>query len=365
MSLGFAGDFCLGGGSIRKRTVAEICRDTAVFTELVDLTFANFESCIIENETTTTDDMTVPESQCHSISSSGINIFTLANNHIRDCGDEGLLLTKRVLNEQGISTVGAGEDIEEAIAPLVIHQKGKSIAFLGATDATHYKAEPKRPGVATLNPRRLQNTIRQLRDKVDLVVVAIHSDLEFTNFPAPWKVRISRQLARAGADIVVHHHPHTLQGIEMHDDCLIAYSLGNFVFPVHGMKYMENRDGYVDEAVFLKVVVDFDTAGRKTIAYELVPTKICEGNSIRMATGRRRDQIIEKVSQYSGYIDNSARLRKRYWHRCRNLAKSFVYGSYYVYRKDGARKMLEFARFHFSTLVHRTWMRGLISFGWL
>lgn len=364
LSLGFAGDFCLSRSNIREKTVREICRDTAVFTDLVDLTFANFESCIVENEIETTNAMAVPESQCHSISSSGIDVFTLANNHIRDCGDEGLLATKRVLNEQGIHTVGAGGNIDEANAPLVIDKCGKSIAFLGATDATHYKAKRTRPGVAPLNARRLLNTISRLRNKVDLIVVGIHSDLEFTNFPAPWKVKMSRHLAKAGADIVVHHHPHTLQGIEIYDNSLIAYSLGNFVFPVHGPEYMEGRNGYVDEAVFLKVLVDLERSKRKIITYEPIPTFIRKDNKTRMAEGRRGELILERMSDYSACLNSRAMLRKRYLHDCTRFAKRFIYGSYYLYRRGGAKKMYSSLKFHISTRVHRAWMRGLISFGW-
>ena len=363
LSLGFAGDFSIGGGSERGVCAPEICRDTAVFTDLVDITFANFESCVVENEGTTAEYIGVTESQCHSLMESGIDVFTLANNHIRDCGDEGLLLTKRVLNEQGILTVGAGENIGEANAPLIVDRDGKTIAFLGATDATHYKAERRRPGVAPLNARRLCNTVGRLRNKVDLIVVGIHSDLEFTNFPAPWKVNMSRRLVKAGADIVVHHHPHTLQGIEIYDNALIAYSLGSFAFPVHGMKYMENRDGNVDEAVFLKVVVDYNRSNRKVMTYELIPTVICKNNSTRMASGRRREQIIERMSKYSSYLSSWPSLRRQYWHSCIKLAKNFIYGSYYSYRRGGATQMYSYLKTHFTSQVHRTWMRGLISFG--
>lgn len=364
LTLGFAGDFCLGGSNANESAIREICRDTAALTRLADLTTANFESCIVEGETPTTTDVKVLESQCQSISSSGIDIFTLANNHMRDYGDESVLVTRRVLNEQGIRTVGAGANIGEANAPTIVETGGKSIAFLGATDATHYKAERKRPGVAPLNARKLRNTIVRLRDKVDLIVVSIHSDLEFTNFPAPWKVSMSRQLARAGADIVIHHHPHTLQGIELFDDALIAYSLGNLVFPLHDIAYMQNRDGHVDESVFLKVAVDFEADERKIVGYELIPTVIDKDNRTRIATGTRGQQIIDKMSEYGRYLASRSMLRKQYWRRCKKLARSFVYGSYYSYRRDGAVKTYSFVKSHFLSQVHRNWMRGLISFGW-
>ena len=112
LSLGFAGDFCIGGTGVREASIPEICRDTAVLADLTDLCFVNFESCIVAEDGATAEYIAVPESDCRSLVDSGIDVFTLANNHIRDCGDESLLLTRKVLNEQGIQTVGAGENAD-------------------------------------------------------------------------------------------------------------------------------------------------------------------------------------------------------------------------------------------------------------
>ena len=115
------------------------------------------------------------------------------------------------------------------------------IAVINVTDASHYAARRNKPGLFALSRRRLKRTLRSVRRSVDLTIVCIHSDLEFTNYPAPWKVALSRWLVRRGADLVIHHHPHTLQGIEEFRGALIAYSLGNLVFPIHGGEYMDGR----------------------------------------------------------------------------------------------------------------------------
>jgi len=361
----FVGDLTLAGwNNYVSDSFSTTYRRWQDLTNQADLTVANLESCLIENGKECDRLVAVSQSNCGAIAELGIDVFTLANNHILDCGEESLKFTQRYLREMGIGAVGAGKNIEEATAPLIVTKCGKRIGIISTTDATHYKAKKHRPGISPLSLKRMKKSIEEVLDDVDLVVVCIHSDLEFTNYPAPWKVRLSRKLARAGADIIVHHHPHTLQGIEIYEGSLIAYSLGTFIFPVHGTEYMKNRDGNVNEAVILEVNVKFAGHESKYISYNLIPTVIDKDNITNFADGDDAENIIRKMSEYSDYLGNWKKLRKVYLQLCLQQARNFVWGTYYTLCKGGILSAYKYLHAHFSTRMHRNWIRGMLTLGW-
>ena len=361
----FVGDLCLVGlNNNVSDSFSTTCRRWHDFTNQADLTVANFESCLVENGRECDRFMAVSQSNCNVITELGIDVFSLANNHILDCGEKSLNYTQTYLHEMGIETVGVGKNIDEATSPLIITKNGKRIGIISTTDATHYKAKKHRAGISPLSIRRMKKSIEEILDDVDLVVLCIHSDLEFTNHPAPWKVRLSRQLARAGADIIVHHHPHTLQGIEIYEGTLIAYSLGNFIFPVHSTEYMKNRDGNINEAVILEVNVKFAEHKGKNISYNLIPTVINEDNITKFADGDDAENIIRKMSEYSDYLGNWKKLRKVYLQLCLQQARNFAWGTYYTLCKGGILSACKYLHAHFSTRMHRNWMRGMLTLGW-
>lgn len=365
MKLGFAGDLSLAvlesEGADRRD---EYARCTRKLTALADLSIANFESIIIPDDSICSCKMSVHESSCGDPSDFGFDIFSLANNHIRDCGSRGLVFSQRYLEEHGIHTVGVGSDRTMAASPLTMEHDGKLVAFLSATDATHYKATKRQPGVCPLSDRKLRRAIRAVSRQADLVVVSVHSDLEFSNHPAPWKVRLSRRLVEAGANIVVHHHPHTLQGIEMYQGGLIAYSLGNFLFPVNGNGYMRNRRGGVTKSIFLVVNAEWPDGGEAKLSYEAIPTCIGERNVVRIARGANARETLQRLGTYTDDLKRPLQLRRIYRKACRGQMRHFVYGVYYETRRGGGFQGLRYVRHHLMTGMHRNWMIGYLTLGW-
>jgi len=360
----FVGDLCLAGSDkSASYSFLNHCTQWQELTHGADLTVANLESCLIDDGIECGRFMAVNQSECDVIADSGINVFTLANNHILDCGEESLIFCQSFLRKLNINTVGAGNNLSQANEPLILNGNDTCIGIIAATDATQYKATSKRAGIAPLSLSGIKKAIKKIREDVELIVVCIHSDLEFTNYPAPWKVRLSRRLAKAGADIIIHHHPHTLQGIEIYHDTLIAYSLGNFMFPVHGKEYMENRDGRVDEAAILEVNVSHSGGSRK-INYKILPTVIDKDNSTRFANKYESEKIISRITGYSSKLSSPGDLRKIYLRLCLRQANTFLWGTYYTLCKSGITATYKYMHTHFSTKMHRNWMRGVLTMGW-
>jgi len=163
-------------------------------------------------------------------------ICILANNHILDAGANGLSETRQLLESQGLSCVGAGANPAEAERPVIIECKGKRIACIAfasdGPDVNAIIAKNGRPGCGDLNAvERIEFVIKNLKGSCDIVVVSAHWGVEFFQYPTTEQVAIARRFANAGADYLIGHHPHVLQGIEEVGGCVVMYSLGHFFVP--------------------------------------------------------------------------------------------------------------------------------------
>jgi len=168
-----------------------------------------------------------------TLSDAGIKIVSIANNHIFDYGMEGFLDTISYLDTAGILRVGAGRNMAEAHRPAVFTIRGKIIGFLayyGGGEAPG--AEKNSAGVARRDLGQVTADILSLRHVVqaDYIIVNLHWGTEKAETPDLAQRTFAHALIDAGADAVIGHHPHVLQGIEKYKSGVIAYSLGNLIF---------------------------------------------------------------------------------------------------------------------------------------
>ena len=162
----------------------------------------------------------------------GFRVVTLANNHAFDCLEAGFRETCALLDGLGIARFGAGMNLEEATAPAILDIKGVRLAFIGAVDERSGPvplAGAGRFGVAPLDAGRMADQIRRLQREVDHVIVSLHWGEERFMIPSPAQVEQAHALAEAGASLVLGHHPHVVQGMEVWQGVPILYSLGNFL----------------------------------------------------------------------------------------------------------------------------------------
>ena len=155
---------------------------------------------------------------------------TLANNHQFDYGLEAFSDSLGVLDQAGIRRTGAGLDAEEARTPLLLKTGSLTVAIVNFCEGEDLTAAVHGPGVFGWEPEQAALTVEACRRRADLVVAIVHGGLEYIPFPPPYFAQACRGLVRAGAHLVVGHHPHVPQGIEWYEGVPICYSLGNFVF---------------------------------------------------------------------------------------------------------------------------------------
>jgi poly-gamma-glutamate synthesis protein (capsule biosynthesis protein) len=230
---------CVGDVYAAQHSVAGFRQDphtmdaAADILRRADIRFANLEAPLLQGgrpQFSTGVRLQSPPAAVGILRHLGFDVVSLANNHLMDFGPDGLRSTLGILADNRIASVGAGPDLVAARAGVVLSVNGSRIGFLAACDNQGGGAAAHQPGVALIVPRALRAAVARLRERADYVVVALHTGIEFTNYPEPYFVRLAHRLIDAGAAVVVGHHPHVPQGVERHGRGLIAYSLGDFLF---------------------------------------------------------------------------------------------------------------------------------------
>lgn len=187
-----------------------------------------------------------------SLALAGFDVLHVASNHALDCGSRGLANTCARLRGIGVQPLGAGPDPAEAPAMRVVERDGLRIGFLGYLEPCNWVLRGGGGKVSLFDPAGARADIARCREQVDTLVVSLHADLEFRPAPSVPRVDVCRAMIDAGADLVLCHHPHVPQGVERWGGGLIAYSLGNFIFPCG--PYLRNVGGpHVTRATILHV----------------------------------------------------------------------------------------------------------------
>ncbi len=166
----------------------------------------------------------------------GFDVLSLANNHILDYGKEALMDTIKLLQDNRILSVGAGRNIQEARKPAVLKKGNRTFGFLAYSNTLpkNYWAKKDRTGTAYGAVAWVREDVRNLKEKADFIIVSFHWGGEGESFPKEYQALLAHQAIDSGADIVLGHHPHVLNGIEMYGGGVILYSLGNYAFGSYG-----------------------------------------------------------------------------------------------------------------------------------
>ena len=230
-----------------------------------------------------------PGSAALTLAGAGIDVVSLANNHILDFGSVGLEDTISVLDEVGILRPGAGANNAEAYAPRVLVLDNEiRVAFVSASAIIPggFSAGAERPGIADAKwaiPRVLA-AVRAAASGNDVVVVSIHWGVERATCPSQYQRDLAQQLIEAGANLILGHHPHVLQPIETFDRTVIAYSLGNFAW--------HPRYGITGDTGVLEIFFD----GPIVEGYQFHPHILDYlGGAMPVDSGDRYDRIIDIV----------------------------------------------------------------------
>jgi len=283
----------------------------------------------------------------------GFDALTRANNHALDYGIDGLKDTTKLLDQAGVPHCGAGLNLEEATRPCFLDGRGVRVGLLSYCSAipSGYSATHERPGVAPIriqqayhidgvqteeqpgmvpyvftwaveaDVERALEVVRATRAQCDLLIVALHWGVppmwtaSFQGRIAQYQQPLAHKLIDAGVDIIVGHHPHTVQGIEVYRGGLILYSVGNFIYHPHPVEYRnECRRPSPASALTIRrpdelwqsAVFCLSLYGVKLTELQLVPVALDRKGTPQLASDYERAVVLERIRTASEEVTGEA-----------------------------------------------------------
>ncbi|MDD5605878.1 MAG: CapA family protein [Patescibacteria group bacterium] len=233
-----------------------------------DITFVNLESQLadLNGETQSPTNeyrFAGPPQGALALHNAGIDIVSIANNHMWDYGQERLQETINNLNAQEIVYVGADMLPENRFAAKILEVRGQKIAFLAFTDLLNgYEKSGADQYVAFGDEDACIAEIKQVREFADWVLVSLHAGAEYTAKPTARTIELAHTFIDAGADAILGHHPHVPHPIEIYKDKPIFYSLGNFAFWQPFTFWTQNS-----------FLIKLELTEPRQLDYEIIPVK--------------------------------------------------------------------------------------------
>jgi poly-gamma-glutamate synthesis protein (capsule biosynthesis protein) len=214
----------------------------------------------------------------------GFDVLGLANNHALDLGPEGLAETASHLSAGGIVPLGVGPDPEAAIQPLIREVGGVRLALLAFNAVPDARVLVGSNGwaLAEWDTDRASAAVAAARELAHAVIVSVHWGYEYETSADPAQRDAARALLAAGADLVLGHHPHVVQAVEVQGDRCVAYSLGNFVF--------DQARGETDRGLALRAF--FDRGGLRAV--QALP--VWAGPRPRLMTSAEAHPLLARVA---------------------------------------------------------------------
>lgn len=246
LSIGFTGDIAFSEYTKNLyKTPKKIDKKIYEFFKNNDYNVLNFESPVTESN------LTKKAALTHKSNLGALEfikkeikkpILSLANNHMMDFGPKGLLDTLKYVEKANLPFIGAGKNEDEATKYLILGDDVK-VGIFSVQYKDYYVASKDKPGPAhNKHFEIVKHKIKELRSKVDWIVMVYHGGEEFVNVPMPYTRKLYKKFLKWGVDVVVAHHPHTVQGYEKVKNKMIFYSLGNFVFDTNFQRAQYGTD---------------------------------------------------------------------------------------------------------------------------
>lgn len=326
-----SGDYCPIGRTdkyLKEERYKELFNGFEVFSKSVDYSIVNFECPITKNDKKI--QKTGPCLKTENLNSlkalqyAGFNMLTLANNHIQDYDEKGVLDTINYAKDFNFDVVGAGKNLEEAQKPFIKTIKDVKIGFINIAENEFCAATDSIAGAYTFDFINNTNTINDLKNKVDKIILIYHGGREHYQLPTPDQRKRFRYFIDLGVDAIIAHHTHCVSGYEFYQDKPIVYSLGNFVFD-YKKKYQK---GIWTEG--MSVILNL--ANKESNFYiELIPYLQGreEDSTLKILKGQEKQNFINKVLKLSDIIIDD-KLFKAEWEKYLFTQKSFYLSSLYI-----------------------------------
>ncbi len=304
LTISAAGDCTLGGdmrGSSEGVFADTINADpeplTYCFRNVADI-FAQDDLTIVNLEVVLTDSsdylkrddkkfiMRGKPSYVNMLTSASVEIANIANNHVTDFGDEGIIELAELLNSAGLGYCGYGYTYTAEI-------NGFTVGFAGFNTWTTKESE-------------IKETLNEMRPRVDIMIVSMHWGNELEYKATSKQVKLGHLAVDLGADLVLGHHPHVLNGIEVYEGVNIVYSLGNFCFG--GKRNPDDKDTFIYQHTFTENADGTITGVANVIPCKITSVEDDEYNNYQptpVTDKKDAERILRKIEKYSRSFDEA------------------------------------------------------------
>lgn len=256
-------------------------------------------------------------STVHLLEKLNVDLCTLANNHVLDYNEQGVVDTVNTCRDYNIQTVGAGRNKEEAARIFYKDSQAGKIAIINIAENEWASATETSAGANGMDLIDDVNKIQEAKSNSDFVFVIVHGGHEYYNLPSPRMQKQYRFYVDNGADLVVGHHTHCISGMEIYKDVPIYYSLGNFLF-TRSSKY----DGW-----YKGIVLEVKIINSKIRTREFFVRQSKEDFNLTLLRGKSEEKIQRRFKDLSDIIASNERLIAKWKDYIRE--KSMVYSRYW------------------------------------
>lgn len=212
---------------------------TALFGDLTgkiksaDLAIANLE-CVLSDTAAPAEKigpvLTGKPRDAALLAAAGFDLLGCANNHIQDCGAQGVIDTLTACMNAGLRTTGAAASIERAVDPAIFDIDGWTVGVMAVAEQEFNASGPDLAGAHIFEPLEDLDRLRNLKARCDFIIVLYHGGIEYYAYPSPGLQKTCRALIRNGADVVLCQHSHVIGSYESYLDGHILYGQGNTTF---------------------------------------------------------------------------------------------------------------------------------------
>ena len=241
-----------------------------------------------------------PTKTINGITQLKVDFFTLANNHILDQGEKGLLSTMEILEKNNILYAGVGRNFEESSKPAILNIGSIKVGIYCCAEHEFSIVDENKMGANPFDLLESFEHIKQLKECVDYVIVLYHGGKEQYRYPSPNLQKVCRKIAENGADLVICQHTHCIGCKELWHDATIIYGQGNFLFD-------DSEDEHWETSLLVRLIVE---KNRET-HLEYIPIKK-DGKGIRLAKDLCGKSIIDNFNNRSKEIQNNDFIKKEY-----------------------------------------------------
>lgn len=303
-----AGDYCPRDRVARKiqsGDTADLFASVKETIAVADYAIVNFECAVVDSEAKPIakcgPNLKCPPAAVKVLKDAGFDCVTVANNHFRDFGDEGVLASLRYFKANDLDYVGGGRDIAEAEAVLYKKFDDGVLAVINVCENEFSIASPTRAGSAPLDTIKVYHRIVEARKHSDYVLVIVHGGHEHYQLPSPRMKELYRFFIEVGADAVVNHHQHCYSGYEEYMAKPILYGLGNFLFD-----HPKKRAGIWNEGFM--AVIEFTAKG---VSFRPVPYIQCDEKAVvQIMEGKEKARFEQTINGLNSIIIVSNKLEQ-------------------------------------------------------